>query len=381
MKGKFSLIKLLKNKTFSGIVSPIIAIFFGLLFGYLVIMIANPANSSRAFSVILGGGFTKGLKGVGEVLYKATPLIFTGLSVAFAFQTGLFNIGASGQYTMGFTASLFTAFILVDKIPDSLLWIVCLLAGVIGGMIWGAIPGLFKALLNINEVITCIMTNYIGLFLVDMIIRDNPIVYNDNSKWTNIMPAASDIPKWGLNTIFKGSNIHGGIIIALVVAIIINIVIKKTRLGYELKACGFNKEAAKYAGINQNSRIMLSMVIAGGLAGLAGAINLQAGTSYTYAPVNALEQAGFNGIAVALLGSNDPIGTIFSAIFFAHIRQGGFYMQTLGVKSEVIDVIIGAIIYFSALSLFIQNYFPILARKIEDKIKARQASVEEGKGA
>jgi len=379
MKNNLSLIQILKNKKVSAILAPIFAIVLGLLFGYLIIIFVSPNNSWQTFSIILQGGFSKGMKGIGEVLYKAIPLILTGLSVAFAFQTGLFNIGASGQYTMGFCASLFAVFYFQDKVPASVLWIVGLIAGMLGGMIWGAIPGLFKALLNVNEVITCIMTNYIGLFLVDMMIRDNSLVYNFNSKWTKTIPADANIPKWGLDKIFTRSSIHGGIIIAIVFAIIINIIIKKTKLGYELKACGFNKEAAKYAGINQNSRIMLSMIIAGALAGLAGAVNLQSGVSYTYAPVNVMDQAGFNGIAVALLGGNDPIGTVFSAIFFAHIKQGGFYMQTLGVKSEIIDVIIGAIIYFSALSLIIKTYLPVLAKKLEKKKLEKQ--VKEGKEA
>lgn len=372
MKNKFSISTILQNKSVSSILAPIFAIVLGLLFGYLIIFIVSPNNSMKVFSVILQGGFSKGLKGVGEVLYKSVPLIFTGLAVAFAFQTGLFDIGASGQYTIGFCASLFTAFYLQDKVTGSSLWIICLLAGMIGGMIWGAIPGLFKALLNVNEVITCIMTNYIGLYLVDMLIRDNPLVYNFNSKWTKVIPENANVPKWGLDKIFARSSVYGGIIIAIVIAIIINIILKKTKLGYELKACGFNKEAAKYAGINQNSRIILSMIIAGGLAGLAGAMNLQSGVSYTYAPINAMDQTGFNGIAVALLGGNDPIGTIFSAIFFAHIKQGGFYMQTLGVKSEIIDVIVGAIIYFSALSLIIKTYLPIIAKKIEKKKLAKK---------
>ena len=372
MKNKFSISSILKNKSVSSILAPIFAIILGLLFGYLIIFVVSPNNSMKVFSVILQGGFSKGLKGVGEVLYKSIPLIFTGLAVAFAFQTGLFDIGASGQYTIGFCASLFTAFYLQDKVTGSSLWIICLLAGMIGGMIWGAIPGLFKALLNVNEVITCIMTNYIGLYLVDMLIRDNPLVYNFNSKWTKVIPENANVPKWGLDKLFAKSSVYGGIIIAIVIAIIINIILKKTKLGYELKACGFNKEAAKYAGINQNSRIILSMIIAGGLAGLAGAMNLQSGVSYTYAPINAMDQTGFNGIAVALLGGNDPIGTVFAAIFFAHIKQGGFYMQTLGVKSEIIDVIVGAIIYFSALSLIIKTYLPTLAKKIEKKKLAKK---------
>src|SRR5690625_3233301 len=278
----------------------------------------------------------------------------TGLAVGFAFRMGLFNIGASGQYTMGMYFALYVGF--MWNLPKGVHWIVAILAGLIGGMIWGFIPGIFKALLNVNEVITSIMFNYIGMYLVDMWIRGSSVMYTATEARTKYLPKSVQIPALGM----AGSNVNLGIIFAIVIGIILYIVLEKTTFGYELKATGFNKFASEYAGMKGRKNIILTMVIAGGLAGLGGAFAILApsaiaGSSMTYEPINVIDPNGFNGIAVALLGNSNPIGIIFSAIFISHIQRGGSLTSLVGYKPEIIDVVIAVIIYFSAFAMIINT--------------------------
>ncbi len=352
--------KLLKSQGLEALSASVIAAVCGLIVGLIIMLIVNPSQAFAGLGSILKGGFNGGFAGVGNVLYYAAPIIMTGLSVGFAFKTGLFNIGAPGQYTMGLFCSLYVSFMFQNVIPSSMLWVCALLAGMIGGMIWGAIPGLFKAYLNVNEVITSIMTNYIGMFLVDMLVKGNITMFNINEARTRAMPESANIPKFGLDSIFPGSTVNGGIIIAAIIAVLIYIVLFKTTFGFELRACGSNKTGAKYAGVNEKRTIVMSMIIAGGLAGIGGALLIQAGASNTYEPVNVLAVNGFNGIAVALLGASNPIGIVFAGAFFAHLQRGGFYLQLQNFKPEIIDIIIGVIIYFSSFALIIKSLFPQL---------------------
>ena len=359
--------KMLKSQGFEGFASSVIAAVAGIVIGLLLMLIVNPSQAFGGLSKILAGGFTAGFGGLGDVFYYATPVIMTGLSVGFAFKTGLFNIGAPGQYTMGMFCSMYVSFMFQNSIPPSMLWICAILAGMVGGMVWGAIPGLFKAYLNVNEVITSIMTNYIGMFLVDMLIKGNITMYNANEARTFPMPEIASVPKFLLDYIFPQSNANGGIIIACVIAVLIYILLFKTTFGFELRACGSNKSGAKYAGINEKTTILTSMLIAGALAGIGGALQIQAGASNTYEPINVLAVNGFNGIAVALLGASNPIGTIFAGVFFAHLQRGGYYMQLLNFKPEIIDIIIGVIIYFSAFALIIKDSLPKLFKLFKFK--------------
>ena len=333
-KNKFSLKNITHIGGFSSFTSALMAIFLGLIFGFLVMLVAKPENAV-------------GLGRIGDVFYFATPLIMTGLSVGFAFKMGLFNIGASGQYTMGMFFALVVGF--MWDLPSGLHWIVAILAGMVGGMIWGFIPGIFKAMLNVNEVITAIMFNYIGMYLVDMNIQSNSVMYVSNMTRTNYLSQDVQIPSLGI----QGSNVNLGIIFAIIIGIILYIVLQKTTFGYELKATGFNKNAAEYAGMKGKTNIIITMVIAGGLSGLGGAFAILApsaiaGSSMTYEPVNIIAAAGFNGIAVALLGNSHPIGIILSSIFISHIQRGGTLASLVGYKPEIIDVVIAVIIYFSA---------------------------------
>ena len=334
-------------------------------------MLAKTWNSG--FKAILSGGFytTANAMGMGvrtEIL-QAAPLIMTGLSVAFAFKTGLFNIGAAGQYTVGAYFALYCALIL--KMP----WWVCLLAAAVGGAIWGAIPGMFKAFLNVNEVITAIMFNWIGLYAVNTLIYQGGVgpMYNTNTTKTYTIKQVSMeslLPTFNVNV--GGKEYFSkmflptiGIFIAIAVAVLIWVILNKTTFGYELKACGFNKNAAKYAGINDKKNIILSMTIAGALAGLgAGLFYLSGSKEWEPLVSTALPAAGFNGISVALLASSNPIGCIFSALFIAHITVGGGFMDASIFPGEVSDIISGVVIYLCAFSLlFKSGILKLFARK------------------
>jgi general nucleoside transport system permease protein len=356
------------SKGGSAFTATLLAIGMGLLFGFLVMLLASPVNSVPGFLKILLGGASR----LGDVLYFATPILMTGLAVGFAFKMGLFNIGASGQYTMGMFFSLYVAF--MWELPTSIHWIACIIAGMVGGMLWGIIPGLLKATLNVNEVITSIMFNYIGMYLVDMWIQGNATMYVSSKTRTQYLPASAQIPSLGIT----GSNVNFAIVIAIVIAVLLFIVLNKTIFGFELKATGFNKNASQYAGMNGKRNIILTMVIAGGLAGLGGAFAILApssiaGSSMTYEPISVIAANGFNGIAVALLGNSSPIGIIFSALFISYIQRGGTLATMFGYKPEIIDVVIAVIIYFSAFSMLMKNTLAKVLHNMANKVHTKEA--------
>lgn len=386
----------LRFKGLTSFASSLIAILVGLAAGLVILFISNPENAFRGLGVILAGGFNNGMKGVGQVLYYATPIIVTGLSVGFAFKTGLFNIGAAGQLIVG----SFVA-ILVGVVGDFLgpvQWLGALLCGMLAGALWGMIPGLFKALLNVNEVISSIMMNYIGMYGVNFLIKNWMVfdaakgqnvylIYDKTKNLTVNVDTSAIIPTWGLNNIFytlvgkykDDSSVNGGIYIAILLAIIIYVLLNRTTFGYELKACGYNRNASRYAGINEKRSIILSMTIAGALAGAAGALMYLAPARGLHIHVEeVLAAQGFNGIPVALLGLSNPIGIIFSGIFVAYITVGGSYLQSLKYMKEIIDIIIGAIIYFSAFSLFVKDLIGRVSgqrrRREEEKMQGKDNS-------
>ncbi len=366
-------------------VSSLVAIVVGLVFGFAVLLVSNPSEALQGIGVIAKGGFNGGAKGVGQVLYYATPLIMTGLSVGFAFKTGLFNIGAPGQLMVGAFVSVYVGS-KAAFLPTSILWVVALLCGMIAGGLWGAIPGFFKSRLNVNEVIACIMCNYIAMYGINYLVK-NSSLYDTRQNQTFAVAQAA-IPKWGLDKIFynmKGNyvdaaSVNGGIFIALFFAILMYVVLNKTTFGYELKACGYNRDASKYAGINEKRSILLSMAIAGALAGVGGALMYLAPANGLKIRVEEiLSPQGFNGIPVALLGLSNPIGIIFSGLFIAHITQGGFYLQQLNFMPEIIDIIIAVIIYFSAFSLIVKNFLGALVTRSEAKRGPALTGEKEGK--
>uniref|UniRef100_UPI0040579948 ABC transporter permease n=1 Tax=Agathobacter sp. TaxID=2021311 RepID=UPI0040579948 len=350
MNNKFSLKKAMESRGFSAFAATLMAIVIGLIFGFIVMLIASPQNAGLGFSAVLTGGLSK----MGDVFYYATPILMTGLAVGFAFKMGLFNIGASGQYTMGMFFAMYVGFMF--DLPAGIHWIACVLAGMVGGMLWGIFPGVFKAFLNVNEVITAIMFNYIGMYLVDMWVTNNAKMYDAVRARTQYLPESAKMPSLGIT----GSNVSIAIIIGIVIAVALYIILNKTTFGYELKATGFNKEACHYAGMNGKKNIVVTMMIAGALAGLGGAFailapTMIAGSSVTYEPVNVVAANGFNGIAVALLGNSSPIGIIFSSIFISYIQRGGTLSSLYGFKPEIIDIVIAIIIYFSSFSMIMSG--------------------------
>ncbi|QSX06778.1 ABC transporter permease [Sedimentibacter sp. zth1] len=355
-----------KTSGYDAFISSLLAIALGLAFGLVVMLIANPMEAIPGFITIITSGFTS----LPNVLYFATPILMTGLAVGFAFKMGMFNIGASGQYTMGMFFAMYVGFMI--PMNSGVHWIVAILAGMIGGMIWGAIPGIFKAFFNVNEVITSIMFNYIGMYLVDMMVQENSIMYISDMARTNYLPASVQIPALGVT----GTNLNFSIIFAIIFAIILYVILNKTTFGYELKATGYNKHASNYAGMNEKKNIILSMTIAGGLAGLGGAFAILApstiaGSSMTYEPINIIAANGFNGIAVALLAASNPIGIIFSAFFISLLQRGGTMANLYGFKPEIIDIVISIIIYFSAFAMMMKE---TLSKSLKRKNNKRLAA-------
>lgn len=345
---------IMKKEGSKSFISSLIAIGLGLLFGFIIIVIANPSDAFEGLKLLLTGGFYRGAKSLGQVFYLAVPIMMTGLSVAFAFKCGEFNIGTPGQYIIGAFTAVFIA-LKCTFIPNSILWLVCIIAAGLAGALWAIIPGMLKAFRNVNVVISCIMCNYIGMLLVIEGVKAT--IYNPTGAESYPVPADKAIPAFGLDKIFPDSNINFGIVVAILLCIVAYIIMNKTTFGYELKACGYNSDGAKYAGMNEKKCIILSMAIAGFFAGVGGAIAFMTGTGKTLAISEVLPAEGFNGIPVALLGFNNPIGCIFAALFIGYINVGGNYMQSLDIAIEVIDIIIAAIIYFSSFTLFIKMIF------------------------
>ncbi|MEG1710454.1 MAG: ABC transporter permease [Clostridia bacterium] len=349
-KIKIKLKALIKSPNFNSISASVASIIIGLVFGLLLLMIININFSMSGFLKILVGGFSS-LSSIGEVLYMAVPILMTGLSVGFAFKTGLFNIGASGQFFLGGFFALYAA--IIWQFP----WYLSLLCAMVGGALIGSLPGIFKAFFNVNEVITSIMLNWISLFAVNLMCRNTPsMLGNPSDKVLSLETLGNPsimIPDWGLKEIFNTSFMNISIFITIAIAIVIYLILNKTTFGYELKACGLNKNAAKYAGISAKRNIILSMVIAGALAGIGGGLRYLAGP-VQLAVTNDLVAEGFNGIPVALLAYSNPIGIIFSALFLSYITVGGDALQP-EFSREIITIIISVIIYLSAFSLLFRD--------------------------
>lgn len=363
----------IRKPGFSSFLASAFSILIGLIFGFILLILFNPGKSLLGMERMLFAGIGSTEK-LAKVLYQAAPLIMTGLAVGFAFKTGLFNIGASGQYLTGAFFALYTG--MIWQFP----WWAALLAAMVGGAIWGAMPGLFKAFFNVNEVITSIMFNWIGLFAVNLALANTPQVLANyygasNPDRTANLGAANPlaiIPKWGLDRLFGSTYMNISIFIAILIALVIYVVLNKTTFGYELKACGLNRNASIYAGINARRNIVLSMVIAGGLAGIGGGIYYLSGTAQ-YTIEKMLLPMGFNGIPVALLAISNPAATIFSALFVSYIQVGGDAMQPEYAK-EIIDIIISVIIYLSAFALVVKG----LVRKLLDRVKKNQPPATAG---
>ena len=382
------------------VLASLISILAGLVVGAIVVAIIGLCKSNigtrgmwDGVRIIFGGILTTGRgetgalswgfnpSAVGNMLFRATPIIMTGLSVAVAFKTGLFNIGAPGQYLMGTLATLVLALgIPSDSVPAGLIWVIAFVGGCLAGAIWGAIPGILKAFLNINEVLACIMTNWLAANLVTWAFDvSNFKNVTEGTKTGYIYKTTFNgvaTPKLGLDKIFPGSQVNGGIVVAILFAIAMYILMNKTTLGYQLKACGANRHAARYAGIRDKRNIVLSMAIAGILSGGGAALYwLSGNTEFFWSTYQSLPATGFNGIPVALLAINNPIGVIFTGIFMAMLDIVGQQLAGLTAYNEYItDVIISVIVYLSAFSLVIQMM--LTGRKKNKKEAAAPAAAE-----
>ncbi|MCI8398668.1 MAG: ABC transporter permease [Oscillibacter sp.] len=377
------------------VLASLISILIGMMVGNIVILIVGATNPSMGIKsawegicLVFGGMFSTGRDAagaltfgfnptsVGNMLFRATPLILTGLSVSVAFKTGLFNIGAPGQYLMGTAATLYIALsIPTSSVPAGLVWILAFLGGILMGAAWGAVPGMMKAFLNINEVLACIMTNWIAANLVTWFFDGSALCNAVESGKTGYIYKTTfngvETPKMGLDLLFPGSQVNGGILVAIVLAVLVYVLMSKTTLGYELKACGSNRHAARYAGIADRRNIVLSMAIAGGLAGAAASLYYLSGnTEFFWSTYQSLPATGFNGIPVALLAVNNPIGVIFTGCFMSILNISGLQLTNLTAYNEYItDVIIASIVYLSAFSLLIRSLLDGRAKKA-DKAKS-----------
>lgn len=373
---------LLQKQGFTSFMGSVLAILCGLAVGFIVLLISNPANAVNGFISILTGAFSD-MKNLGQVFYSATPIILTGLSVGFANKTGLFNIGGPGQFVVGAYVAVLIG-VKCAFIPGPLLWLACLVGAMLAGALWGFVPGFLKAVCNVNEVIACIMMNYIGMYGVNFLVVET--IFDSQKNQSLPVAANANAPKLGMDQIFRSgasaSSVNAGIFVAILAGIIIYFLIERTKFGYELKACGYNRDAAKYAGINEKRSIILSMAIAGSLCALGGACLYLAGAGKGIEVVDTLAAEGFNGIPVALLGLNNPIGIIFAGLFMAYLNQGGFNMQLYGFAPQVIEIIIAVIIYFAAFSLLLRGLVSrVVKRTGKNKTPDGNANAEPGKAA
>ncbi len=345
-------IRLMERDGFLTLLASIVCILLGLIVGFIVLLCINPAGAGEAMLAIVQNFLffpraNVALEYLGSTLAKTAPLLMCTLSIMFAYKVGLFNIGASGQYTVGAGLCLYLA------IRYQMPWYVCMIAAMIGGGILGGIAGALKAYRNVNEVIACIMLNWISLYGANMLLLN---AKDASSTYTSALRTANPkalIPNLGLNHIFADNRyVTLAIPLAVVFAVVVWVVLEKTKLGYELKATGFNKNAAKYAGMKEKRNIILTMVISGALAGLGASFLYLSGIEQWSCSQTSVPAMGFNGIAAAFLGGLNPIGGIFSAFFIQHITSGGSYVDKMVYCSQISDLISAIIIYFCSFVLF-----------------------------
>ncbi len=363
-KRKNLLVSVMHSPSFKAIASAVICALIGIFIGFIILLVINAEHAPKAMSTILKNFMyykktSLKLYYFGSTLVKSVPLILCGLSVLFAYKTGLFNIGAGGQYCIGIGAALWCA--LAWHLP----WWLCVIAA-----LWGAIAGFLKAYFNINEVIACIMLNWISLYIVNVLLHNELVMDINKSETYSIVriSPASILPSLGMEKLFHNNEyISLAIPVAVIVAVLIFIVLEKTVFGYEIRATGLNKNAAKYAGMNEKKNIILSMAISGAIAGLAAALyyltDIQAWKTSSSVP-----GMGFNGIAVAFLGGLHPIGVIFAGYFIQHITTGGSLIDMRFYNPQIADLISSIIIYACAFSLFIKYILTKLAERTEKKL-------------
>lgn len=356
------------NKKNHGFLIPLIAILLGFIFG-AIIMVITGLNPKELFVSIVRAvtgininniGTNKEVfnsRYIGEYFVSVIPLILTGLSAAFAFRTGLFNVGGEGQVVVG---AFFATYVgLMFDLPKFLFVPVVILAGALGGAIWGFIPGILKAKFNVSEVVVTIMLNYTGLYMTNYFLKQLP---GSTNARTADLPEAALLKSEFLSSITNNSRLHYGFIVAILAVIVFWFIIEKTTFGYELKAVGYNQFASRYAGMKVERNAALSMAIAGAFAGLAGAI-LVTGT-FGYGRVLASSEGyGFDGMAVALIGNSTGLGTVLGALLFGALKAAQPIMQINRIPRDIAIIIISSVVVFIAMS----NGIRMLLEKIKVK--------------
>ncbi|MBE5804210.1 MAG: ABC transporter permease [Clostridiales bacterium] len=336
------------------LVASLLCILGGLLIGYIVLLIIEPSGAWEAITSVLKSYFrypraNLQLKYLGQTLTRTAPLLMCSLSVLFAYKAGMFNIGAAGQYVAGACAALYLG------IAWHMPWWVCLIAAMVAGALLGAFSGALKTYCNVNVVISGIMLNWIALYLTNMILSTDG-VKNPTSPYTmqlrGVNPGAL-IPQMGLNTLFGNEkSVTIAIPLAIIMALVVWFILNKTKFGYELKATGYNFHAAKYSGMKENRNIILTMVIAGALAGMGAGLLYLTGIEEWETSVSSVPGMGFNGIAVAFLGGLSPLGSILAAYFIQHITMGGGHVNLNVYCAQISNLISSLIIFLCAFVAF-----------------------------
>ena len=369
-----------KSGGFQSLLASLLCIVLGLFLGYLVLLLINPAGAGEAILTVIKNFMTYNrpasqLKYFGNTLVKTAPLLMCALAILFAYKVGLFNIGAAGQYCAGVALSLYAALGLGWS------WLPCMLLAICGGAILGGISGLLKSYCNVNEVISGIMLNWITLYVVNILLTN---VKEAASPYT--MPVAhvnggAIIPSLGLGKLFNNNQyVTLAIPLAILIAVGIHILLEKTRLGYELKATGNNKNAAKYCGMAERRNLILTLAIGGALAGLGAAMLYLTGYEQWQCSQSSVPAMGFNGIAAAFLGGLNPIGTILASFFIQHITIGGAYVDKTMYCAQVSDLISAIIIYLCGFVLFMKYAMNRGIARREEKAAARAAAAQTEKG-
>ena len=372
---------LLKNDGVQSLLASLVCVVLGLFLGYVVLLAINPAGAGEAILTVIKNFLTYNrpssqLKYLGNTLVKTAPLLMCALSILFAYKVGLFNIGAAGQYCMGAALSLYAALGLGWG------WLPCLIAAMLGGAVLGAISGLLKSYCNVNEVISGIMLNWITLYLTNMLLTT---VKEDTSPYTLVLSTTNPsalLPSLGIGALFDNNQYVGlALPLSLVMALLVWVVLGRTKFGYELKATGFNKNAAKYCGMAEKRNVILSLMISGALAGMGAALLYLTGYEQWQCATSSVPAMGFNGIAAAFLGGLNPLGTVLASFFIQHITAGGAYVDKTMYCAQISDLISAIIIYPCGFVLFMKYAMNASIAKREEKaIQRAKAAEADGKG-
>ena len=358
---------ILKNSGVQSLLASLVCVILGLLIGYIVLLFINPDGAGEAISAVMKNFMTYSkpetqVKYLGNTLVKTAPLLMCSLAILFAYKVGLFNIGAAGQYCIGVALSLYAA------LAWGWSWLPCMLLAMVGGALLGAISGLLKSYCNVNEVISGIMLNWIVLYLTNMLLTQ---VKEDTSPYTFVLShknASAILPSLGLGSLFNGNQYVGlALPLSVLIAVLVWVVLEKTRFGYELRATGNNKNAAKYCGMAEKRNIILTLAISGALAGLGAAMLYLTGYEQWQCSTSSVPGMGFNGIAAAFLGGLNPFGTILASFFIQHITAGGAYVDKSMYCAQISDLISSIIIYLCGFVLFMKYAMNSAIAKREEK--------------